>query len=70
MRKVNLETNTYMLSWYRIYPLSGYNLIRVKTKTSQDSVRSLRKFLEPSEKPKAIYTDSSLEYGKSCEYLS
>ena len=24
-------------------------------------------FLEPSEKPKVIYTDNPLEFGKSCE---
>ena len=34
-----------------------------KTKTSQETERSLRKFLEPSEKPKVIYTDNSLEFG-------
>ena len=28
------------------------------------------KFLEPTEKPKVIYTDNSLEFGKSCEELS
>ena len=41
-----------------------------KTKTSQETERSLRKFLEPSEKPKVIYTDNSLEFGKSCEDIS
>ena len=41
-----------------------------KTKTSQETERSLRKFLEPPEKPKVIYTDKSLEFGKSCEDLS
>ena len=41
-----------------------------KTKTSQETERSLRKFLEPSEKPKVIYTDNSLEFGESCEDLS
>ena len=30
----------------------------------------LRKFFEPSQKPKVIYTDNSLEFGKSCEHLS
>ena len=30
----------------------------------------MRKFLEPSEKPKVIYTDNSSEFGKSCEDLS
>ena len=33
-------------------------------------VKDLRKFLEPSQKPKVIYTDNSLEFGKSCEELS
>ena len=27
-------------------------------------------FLEPSQKPKVMYTDSSLDFGKSCEALS
>ena len=41
-----------------------------KTKTSQETQRSLQKFLEPSRKPKVIYTDNSLEFGKACEDLS
>ena len=41
-----------------------------KTKTSQETERSLRRLLEPSEKPKVIYPDNSLEFGKSCEDLS
>ena len=28
------------------------------------------KFLEPTRKPKVIYTDKSMEFGKSCEELS
>ena len=28
------------------------------------------KYLEPTRKPKVIYTDNSLEFGKSCEELS
>ena len=43
---------------------------RCKTKTPQETERSLRQFLEPSEKPKVIYTDNSLEFDKSCEDLS
>ena len=38
-----------------------------KTKTSQETKRRLRKFLEPLEKPKVIDTDNSLEFGRSCE---
>ena len=41
-----------------------------KTKTSQETERSLRRLLEPSEKPKVIYPDNSLEFGKACEDLS
>ena len=48
--------------WIQSYPC--------RTKTSQETERSLRKFLDPSEKPKVIYTDNSLECGKSCEDLS
>ena len=48
--------------WIQSYPC--------KTKTSQDTQRSLQKFLEPDRKPKVIYTDNSLEFGKACEDLS
>ena len=41
-----------------------------KTKTSQETPRSLQKFLEPNGKPKVIYTDNSLEFSKVCEDLS
>ena len=48
--------------WIQSYPC--------KTKTSQETQRSLQKFLEPSRKPKVICTDNSLEFGKACEDLS
>ena len=48
--------------WIQAYPC--------KTKTSQETERSLQKFLEPNRKPKVIYTDNSLEFGKACEDLS
>ena len=41
-----------------------------KTKTSQETQKNLVKFLEPTRRPKVIYTDNSLEFGKSCEELS
>ena len=41
-----------------------------KTKTSQETQKSLQKFLEPTRKPKVIYTGNSLEFGKACEDLS
>ena len=48
--------------WIQAYPC--------KTKTSQEIQRSLQIFLEPDRKSKVIYTDNSLEFGKSCEDLS
>ena len=48
--------------WIQSYPC--------KTKTSQETQRSLQKFLEPERKPKVIYTDNSMEFGKACEDLS
>ena len=41
-----------------------------KTKTSQETQRSLQKFLKPVRNHKVIYTDNSLEFGKACEDLS
>ena len=48
--------------WIQSYPY--------KTKTSQETQGSLQKFLEPNRKPKVIYTDNSLEFGKACQDLS
>ena len=48
--------------WIQSYPC--------KNKTSQETQRSLQQFLEPTRKPKVIYTDNSLEFGKACEDLS
>ena len=41
-----------------------------KTKTSKETVKSLQKFLESSQKAKVIFTDNSLEFGISFEELS
>ena len=48
--------------WIQAYPC--------KNKTSQETQRSLQKFLEPDRNPEVIYTDNSLEFGKACEDLS
>ena len=45
-------------------------VVSVQTKTSQETQRSLQKFLVPNRKPKVIYTDNSLQFGKACEDLS
>ena len=41
-----------------------------KTKTSEETERSLQMFLELSRKPKIIYSDNVFEFGKACEDLS
>ena len=48
--------------WIQSYPC--------RTTTSQETQRSLQKFLDPERKPKVIYTDNSLEFGKAFEELS
>ena len=48
--------------WLQSYPC--------ETKSSQETQKSLTKFLEPTRKPTVIYTDNSLEFGKFCEELS
>ena len=40
------------------------------TKSSQETERSLQKFLELTRKRKNIYTANALEFGKVCEGLS
>ena len=44
------------IQWIQAYPC--------KTKTSQETQRSLQKFLESDRKPKVIYADNSLEFGQ------
>ena len=48
--------------WIQAYPC--------KTKTSQETQRSLQKFLEPDRNLTVIYSDNSMEFGKACEDLS
>ena len=48
--------------WIQSYPC--------KTKTYQEAQRSLQKFLKPNRKPKVIYSDNSLEFGKACQDFS
>ena len=69
MKVVNLETIIDMQSWYRTWPPNGSRCVRAKQKL-QETQRSLQKFLESNRKPKVIYTDSSLAFGKNCEDFS
>ena len=43
--------------WIQAYPC--------KTKTSQETQRSLQKFLEPDRNPEVIYTDNYMDFGKA-----
>ena len=70
MTTANLETITDMQSWCRTWPLNGSKHIRAKQKLHRKLKRSLQKFLEPDRKPKVIYLDNSLEFGKACEDFS
>ena len=70
MKVVNLETIIEMRSWCRTWPSNGSSRIRAKQKLHKKPQRSLQKFLEPDRNPKVIYTDISLEFGKSCEEVS
>ena len=70
VKKVNRVTIIDMPWWYKIWQLSGHNPAHVKQKLFHETQKSLMKFLELSRKPKVIYTDNSLEFGKACEDLS
>ena len=61
-RRYAVVVQDWATQWIQSYPCG--------TKTSQETQRSLQKFLEPNRKPKVIYTDNSLEFGKACEDLS
>ena len=52
----------FATQWIQSYPCKT-------KKTSQETQRSLQKFLEPTRNLKVMYTDNSLEFGKSCEEL-
>ena len=65
MRDVIHLTITSSLSWYKNLFLTGFNRIRVKR-----NLHMRRKFLEPSHRPKVVYTDNSMGFGKACEGLS
>ena len=60
--RVAVAVQVLATQWLQSYPC--------KTKTSQETQKNLQKFLEPTRKPKVIYTDNSLEFDKSCEELS
>ena len=70
VKVVNLDTIPDLQTWCKTWPPNGSSHIRAKQKTSQETQRSLQKFLESNRKPTVTYTDNSLEFGKACEDLS
>ena len=48
----------------------GNSMTGAKPKKNQDTEKSFNKSLEPKRKPKVIYIEDSLEFGKACEDLS
>ena len=59
-----------MQSWCRTWPPNGSRRIRAKPKLLRKRRRACKSFWNPNRKPKVIYTDNSLEFGKACEDLS
>ena len=51
-------------------PICSRGTSPCKTKTSQETERSLQTFLEPNRKLKVIKSDNSLDFDKACEDLS
>ena len=69
-KDVNLDTIIDTQLWYKILATQWIQSYPCKTKTSQETEISLRKFLEPSEKPKSLKLTMRWNFGKSCEDLS
>ena len=67
---MNRATIIDMPLWCKIWQLSVFNPTPCKTKTSQETQKSLMKFLEPTRKTKVVHIDNSLEFGMSCEEFS
>ena len=65
---MNQETISGTLSWYKILPLTGVSLIRVKQNFSGDG-KEFTKVPRAVAKNK-LFSENALEFGKSCEDLS
>ena len=69
VKYVNLETIVDTLSWCKTWPPNGSSRIRAKTKLHKKPRGACKSSWTPDRNPKVIYTDNSLEFGKSCEDL-
>ena len=69
LRNMEYTNRQYMSKIFQQYTsrlLNGFNLILQKRRLHMRQERSLSKFLEPSHKPKVVYTDNAMEFGKAC----
>ena len=70
VKVVNLETITDMQPWCRTWPPKGSSHIRARQNFSGNTKELAKVLGAKLRKPKVIYTDNSLEFGKACEDLS
>ena len=70
VKDVNLETIIDTLWVYKTWQHSGYNHTHVEQQLLRTRRRACKSSWSPARKPKVIYTDNSLEFGKACEDLS
>ena len=70
MKDVSLDIIIDTPWWYKTWLVIGYNVTHEKRKLLRKQKNPLQKFLEPTRKPKVIYTDNALEFGKACEELT
>ena len=70
LKVANLETIIDMQSWCRTWPPNGSRRTRAKQKLLRKHKGARKSSWNPKRKPKVIYTDNSLEFGKACEDLS
>ena len=59
-----------MQSWCRTWPPNGSSRIRAKQKLLRKHTGACKSSWSQNRKPKVIYTDNSMEFGKACEDLS
>ena len=70
MKDVNPEAITGTLSWCKILSLNGFNLIRAKQNLHMRRKKSSVKSLEPSRRPKVVFTGNYVEFVRACDVLS
>ena len=58
------------LSWFKTWPPNGSSRIRAKQKLLRKHKGACKSCWSRRGSPKVVYTDNSLEFGKSCEDLS